>query len=93
MLGLALLLVAAIASARHLASAAREILPSLPTMNDVTALVIAARANLQLLASLLADVAPLAAVKSERAFAFVEKRFQHVGTRAPREFAAATVPQ
>ena len=48
-------------------------------MNELAVFGFAPRTNLDLLALLIFDVAPVAAMKTQRALPFVEKLFQHDG--------------
>ena len=66
------------AVSRHVAGFAGEILPSLPGMNDLMVLSFATGANLYLLAVPIFFIAPVAAMKTEGAFTFIEKLFQHL---------------
>jgi hypothetical protein len=47
-------------------------------MDDLAAFRLAPRTNLDLLALLIFDVAPVACMKTQSAFTLVEKLFQHV---------------
>ncbi len=47
-------------------------------MDDLAALGLTARTNLNLLALLILDITPVAALKTERAFSFIKKLLQHL---------------
>jgi hypothetical protein len=72
------LFVTTAAASAHLARFIRVILPRLPGMDDLAVFRFAPRTNLDLLALLIFDVAPVACMKTQCAFTLVEKFFQHV---------------